>query len=94
MHAQIDHLQNLIVLACGMQESASLKDFEAIGAKWAPYRSLGSFYMWKVRSPPQGEGRSLWAQHGFLPKCNIPEYQPRCMLGGGLALQCQESPVA
>ena len=35
-------------LAYGLEESPTPKQALEIGAKWAPYRSVGSWYMWRA----------------------------------------------
>ena len=34
-----------------MQAVPSVEQMEAISEKWRPYRSLGSYYMWRVPTP-------------------------------------------
>lgn len=37
-----------LISACGMQAKPSVADMDVIGNNWAPYRSLGSYYMWRL----------------------------------------------
>eukprot|EP00884_Botryococcus_braunii_P016932 jgi/Botrbrau1/3922/Bobra.0183s0142.2 len=49
-----------IVTLYDLKGTPSLEALEAVGSKWAPYRSLGSYYMWKVvtpRSPSKAKGK-------------------------------------
>jgi DNA-3-methyladenine glycosylase II len=41
-------VRNGMKLAYGLEESPTPKQALEIGAKWAPYRSVGSWYMWRA----------------------------------------------
>jgi len=41
-------VRNGMKLAYGLEKTPTPKEATAIGAKWAPYRSVGSWYMWRA----------------------------------------------
>jgi DNA-3-methyladenine glycosylase II len=42
-------------VAYHLNEVPSPDRAKEIGAPWAPYRSVGAWYMWRVVEPPQPE---------------------------------------
>ena len=44
-------VRNGMRIAYGLEETPTPKRATEIGARWAPYRSVGSWYMWRVTEP-------------------------------------------
>lgn len=44
-------MRNGMRVAYGLPQTPTLAEARALGARWAPYRSVGSWYMWRVVEP-------------------------------------------